>query len=224
MAEEVKKPATNQIGIAALIASIGIPLTQLLVGYLQQQTTQLENVALEKERRRLEITKLFLDNYVNKKTDVQIATIQIMKSLDPSFFISIEEGLKETTHSDTVRASIKKATVDAANEIAVDPTIRVKSKKVQKVLSAQKLEKEGYDNFLKGDFKSAKIKWHRANEEFPSFQDDEFFDKSSGWKEVKTGDLSTTTSKKSVYQTHYDKNFYRLSDSLRRALKAQMEQ
>jgi hypothetical protein len=189
MAEETKKTETARIGIAALIASIGIPLAQLLVGYFSQQTTQLQNIALEKERRRLEITKLFLDNYVNKKTDVQIATIQIMKSLDPTFFISIEEGLKETTHSDTVRASIKRATVEAATEISIDPTIKTKNKKVQKVLSAHQLEKESYDNFVKGDIKTAKIKWQKANQENSPFPADEFFDNSTSWKEIKSSDL-----------------------------------
>jgi hypothetical protein len=189
MAEEAKKTESTRIGIAALIASIGIPVAQLLVGFFSQQTTQLQNVALEKERRRLEVTKLFLDNYVGKKTDVQIATIQIMKSLDPVFFISIEEGLKETTHSDTVRASIKRATVEAATEVQADPNIKNKTKKVQKVLSSHQLEKESYDNFVKGDLKNAKIKWQKANQEEIVFPNDELFDKSSKWKEIKNIDL-----------------------------------
>jgi hypothetical protein len=188
MPEEVKKSG-SQIGLAALIASVGIPVAQLLVGFFEQHTAQLNNVALEKERRKLEITKLFLDNYVGKKTDVQIATIQIMKSLDPVFFISIEEGLKETTHSDTVRASIKRATVDAATEIETDPNVKTKIKKVQKVLATHQLEKESYEAFSKGDIKSAKVKWQKANEDNLAFPDDGFFDKSSKWKEIKSSDF-----------------------------------
>ena len=190
MAEEAKKTESARIGVAALIASIGIPVAQLLVGYFSQQTTQIQNVALERERRRLEVTKLFLDNYVGKKTDVQIATIQIMKSLDPVFFISIEEGLKETTHSDTVMVSIKRATVEAATEVQADPTIKTKNKRVQKVLSVHQLEKESYDNFVKGDIKTAKIKWQKANQESTPFPNDEFFDKSTSWKEIKSSDLN----------------------------------
>jgi hypothetical protein len=189
MAEEAKKTETTRIGIAALIASVGIPVAQLLIGFFEQHTTQLQNAALERERRRLEVTKLFLDNYVGKKTDVQIATIQIMKSLDPVFFISIEEGLKETTHSDTVRASIKRATVEAATELDADPTIKNKNKKIQKVLSVHKLEKESYDDYVKGNIKTAKIKWQKANEVDSPFPKDEFFDNSSKWKEIKNGDL-----------------------------------
>jgi hypothetical protein len=188
MPEEVKKSG-SQIGLAALIASVGIPVAQLLVGFFEQHTAQLNNVALEKERRKLEITKLFLDNYVGKKTDVQIATIQIMKSLDPVFFISIEEGLKETTHSDTVRASIKRATVDAATEIETDPNVKTKIKKVQKVLATHQLEKESYEAFSKGDIKSAKVKWQKANEDNLTFQDDGFFDKSTKWKEIKSSNF-----------------------------------
>jgi hypothetical protein len=188
MPEEVKKSG-SQIGLAALIASVGIPVAQLLVGFFEQHTAQLNNVALEKERRKLEITKLFLDNYVGKKTDVQIATIQIMKSLDPVFFISIEEGLKETTHSDTVRASIKRATIDAATEIETDPTVKDKTKKVQKVLATHQLEKESYEAYSKGDIKSAKIKWQKANEDNLAFPEDVFFDKSSKWKEIKSSDF-----------------------------------
>lgn len=189
MAEEAKKTETTRIGIAALIASVGIPVAQLLIGFFEQHTTQLQNAALERERRRLEVTKLFLDNYVGKKTDVQIATIQIMKSLDPVFFISIEEGLKETTHSDTVRASIKRATVEAATELDADPSNKNKNKKIQKVLSVHKLEKESYDDFVKGNIKTAKIKWQKANEEASPFPRDEFFDNSTTWKEIKNGDL-----------------------------------
>lgn len=189
MAEEAKKTETTRIGIAALIASIGIPLAQLLVGYFSQQTTQLQNIALEKERRRLEVTKLFLDNYVGKKTDVQIATIQIMKSLDPVFFISIEQGLKETTYSDTVRASIKRATVEAATELNADPNNKLKNKKVQKVLSVHQLEKESYDHFVKGDIKNAKIKWQKAKQENSPFSSSDFFDNSTSWKEISSKDL-----------------------------------
>ncbi len=188
MPEEIKKSG-SQIGLAALIASVGIPVVQLLVGFFEQHTAQLNNVALEKERRKLEITKLFLDNYVGKKTDVQIATIQIMKSLDPVFFISIEEGLKETTHSDTVKASIKRATVDAATEIERDPTIKTKIKKAQKVLATHQLERESYEAFSKGDIKSAKIKWQKANESNLVFPDDGIFDKSTKWKEIKSSDF-----------------------------------
>jgi hypothetical protein len=190
MVEETKKTESARIGIAALIASIGIPVAQLLVGYFSQQTTQIQNAALERERRRLEVTKLFLDNYVGKKTDVQIATIQIMKSLDPVFFISIEEGLKETTHSDTVMASIKRATVEAATEVQADPNIKTKNKRVQKVLSVHQLEKESYDNFVKGDIKTAKIKWQKANQESMPFPNDEFFNNSTSWKEIKSSDLN----------------------------------
>ena len=190
MAEEAKKNESSRIGIAALIASVGIPVAQLLIGFFQQHTTQLQNTALEKERRRVEVTKLFLDNYVGKKTDVQIATIQIMKSLDPVFFISIEEGLKQTTHSDTVKASIKRATVEAATEVEADQTIKTKNKKVQKVLSVHRLEKESYDDFVKGNIKTAKIKWQKANQESTPFPNDEFFDNSTSWKEVKGANLN----------------------------------
>ncbi len=169
MAEEAKKPETNKIGLAALIASVGIPLVQLMVGYLQNHTTQLENATLEKERRRLEITKLFLDNYVDKKSDVQIATIQVMKALDPTFFIAIEDGLKETTHSDTVRASIRRATVEAATEISEDNSNH-KNQKVKKVLSAKKLETEGNELLSKGDKKNAQKFFDKANQEYPIYQ------------------------------------------------------
>jgi hypothetical protein len=169
MAEEAKKPEASKIGLAALIASIGIPLAQLMVGYLQNHTTQLENAILEKERRRLEITKLFLDNYVDKKSDVQIATIQIMKALDPTFFIAIEDGLKETTHSDTVRASIRRATVEAATEISEDNSNH-KNQKVKKVLSAKKFETEGFELLNKGDKRNAQKLFDKANQEYPIYQ------------------------------------------------------
>ena len=169
MAEEAKKNETNKIGIAALIASIGIPLVQLMVGYLQNHTAQLENATQEKERRRLEVTKLFLDNYVDKKSDVQIATIQIMKELDPAFFIAIEDGLKETTHSDTVRASIRKATVEAATEIS-ENNANHKNQKVRKVLSAKRLENEGNELMSKGDKKNAQKLFDKAHQEYPIYQ------------------------------------------------------
>jgi hypothetical protein len=168
MAEEAKKPEASKIGLAALIASIGIPLAQLMVGFFEQHTTQLNNVTLEKERRRLEITKLFLDNYVDKKSDVQIATIQIMKALDPAFFIAIEDGLKETTKSDTVRASIRRATVEAATEIS-ETNSNHKNQKVKKVLSAKKLQNEGLDLLSKGDTKNAQKLFEKANKEYPIY-------------------------------------------------------
>ena len=169
MAEEAKKTETSKIGIAALIASIGIPLAQLMVGYLQNTTTQSQNAILEKERRRLEVTKLFLDNYVDKKSDVQIATIQIMKALDPTFFIAIEDGLKETSHSDTVKASIRRATVEAATEIS-ESNANNKNAKVKRVLSANKLQTQGLDLLSKGDKKNAQKFFDKANQEYPIYQ------------------------------------------------------
>jgi hypothetical protein len=170
MAEEAKKTETNKIGLAALIASIGIPLAQLLVGYLQNYTTQLDNAAQEKERRRLEITKLFLDNYIDKKSDVQIATIQIMKALDPVFFIAIEDGLKETTDSDTVKASIRKATVEAATQISEENSNH-KNQKVKRVLSSKQLEEEGFNLLSKGDKKNAQKLFEQAHKEHPIYHD-----------------------------------------------------
>jgi hypothetical protein len=218
MAEEAKKTETTRIGIAALIASIGIPLAQLLVGFFSQQTTQLQNIALEKERRRLEVTKLFLDNYVGKKTDVQIATIQIMKSLDPVFFISIEEGLKETTHSDTVKASIRRATVDAATEVSTESGSSIKNKKIQKVLSAKKFEDKGNESFAKGDFKGAKIEWQKADREFPLYREESSF-KQSGFSSGFSQDFASDKKMRKAMQ----KDLNRLQDSMTRALKKQME-
>lgn len=218
MAEEAKKTESTRIGIAALIASIGIPLVQLLVGYFSQQTTQLQNVSLERERRRLEVTKLFLDNYVGKKTDVQIATIQIMKSLDPVFFISIEEGLKETTHSDTVKASIRRATVDAATEVSTQLGNGVKNKKVQRVLSAKKFEERGNEHFAKGDLKSAKIEWQKADQEFPLFKGENSF-RQSGFTSGFSQDFPSDKKMRKAMQ----KDLNRLQDSMTRALKKQME-
>jgi hypothetical protein len=218
MAEEAKKTESARIGIAALIASIGIPLAQLLVGFFSQQTTQLQNIALEKERRRLEVTKLFLDNYVGKKTDVQIATIQIMKSLDPVFFISIEEGLKETTHSDTVKASIRRATVDAATEVSTESGNSIKNKKIQKVLSAKHYEEKGNEHFARGDLKSAKIEWQKADQEFPLFKDEGSF-RQSGFSSGFSEDFSSDKKMRKAMQ----KDLNRLQDSLTRALKKQME-
>jgi hypothetical protein len=168
MAYEAKKPEGNKIGLAALIASIGIPLAQLMVGYFEQHTTQMNNAMLEKERRRLEITKLFLDNYIGKKTDVQLATIQIMKALDPTFFISIEEGLKETTNSDSVKASIRKATVEAATEIS-QTVSNHKNVKVTKVLSSKELETKAIEALKKGDAKNAQKFFDKAHAEYPIY-------------------------------------------------------
>lgn len=218
MAEETKKTESTRIGIAALIASIGIPLVQLLVGYFSQQTTQIQNISLERERRRLEVTKLFLDNYVGKKTDVQIATIQIMKSLDPVFFISIEEGLKQTTHSDTVKASIRRATVDAATELSTESGGTIKNKKVQRVLSAKKYEDKGNNHFERGDLKNAKIEWQKADQEFPLFADEKSFRKSA----YSSGFSQDFGSDKKMRKA-MEKDLKRLQDSMTRVLKKQME-
>ncbi len=204
MAEEAKKPEANKIGLAALIASIGIPLAQLMVGYLQNHTTQLENATLEKERRRLEITKLFLDNYVDKKSDVQIATIQIMKALDPTFFIAIEDGLKETTHSDTVRASIRRATVEAATEISEDNSNH-KNQKVKKVLSAKQFETEGFELLSKGDKKNAQKLFDKANQEYPVYQ------------KLTTSSNGFDNSDMKAMQKKLDKMMNRKMDSIERA-------
>ncbi len=159
----------NLVGVAAVIASLAIPLAQLGVGYYQNRTTQQENRIADEEKRRLEITKLFMDNYVGKNDETQIATIQIMKGLDPAFFISIETGLKETTKSDTVRASIRRATVEAATELGNDPIIRTKNKKVQRVISAKALENQGLEWVSKGDFNKANESFKQANKEYKTY-------------------------------------------------------
>jgi hypothetical protein len=207
MADEAKKPEASKIGLAALIASIGIPLAQLMVGFFEQHTTQLNNVTLEKERRRLEVTKLFLDNYVDKKTDVQIATIQIMKALDPAFFIAIEDGLKETTKSDTVRASIRRATVEAATEIS-ETNSNHKNQKVKRVLSAKKLETEGFELLNKGDKKNAHKLFEQAHKEYPIYQNMPSSSFSSGFD---NSDIKSM-------QKKLDKMMKKKMDSLEKAL------
>ena len=196
MEDQTKKKSIldNLVGLAAVIASLAIPLAQLGVGYYQNRTTQQENRIADEEKRRLEITKLFMDNYVGKNDETQIATIQIMKGLDPAFFISIETGLKETTKSDTVRASIRRATVEAATELGNDPTIRTKNKKVQKVLSAKEFEDQGLVWVSKGDFNKAQESFQKANKEYKTYDNmDEFMKKhDSEW----TTDLNRVQRKK----------------------------
>lgn len=156
------------VGLAAVIASIAIPLAQFLVSYFEQHAIQQQNQRLEEERRRLEITKLFMDNYVGKSADVQIATIQIMKTLDPSFFLAIEGGLKEATKSDSVRAIIRDATVEAASEISYDSQNKKANPKVKKVLSVKELEDKGYEYLKKGDVTNANKYFQKAMDEYPS--------------------------------------------------------
>jgi Spy/CpxP family protein refolding chaperone len=178
--EEPKKKSLldNLVGLAAIIASVAIPLAQIVIGYFDNQTARIQSQKVDDEKRRFEITKLFMDNYVGKKADIQIATIQIMKNLDPAFFISIESGLKEATHSDTVRASIRRATFEAANEIGEISPNATKNRKVQKVLSAQKYEQDGLVWVSKGDFDKAKKSFEQAQEVHPTYYNmDEFMEK-----------------------------------------------
>lgn len=192
----------NLVGLAAIIASVAIPLAQLGVGYYQNRTTQQQNRIADEEKRRFEITKLFMDNYVGKNVETQIATIQIMKGLDPSFFIAIESGLKEATKSDSVKASIRRATVEAATELGNDPTIRNKNRKVQKVLSAKEFEDQGLVWVSKGDFNKAQESFQKSNQEYQTYQSMEEFMKKhdNEW----TSDLSREQRKK--LKEFYKKN------------------
>ncbi len=192
----------NLVGLAAIIASVAIPLAQLGVGYYQNRTTQQQNRIADEEKRRFEITKLFMDNYVGKNVETQIATIQIMKGLDPSFFIAIESGLKEATKSDSVKASIRRATVEAATELGNDPIVRTKNRKVQKVLSAKEFEDQGLVWVEKGDFGKAQESFQKSNKEYQSYQSMEEFMKKhdNEW----TSDLSREQRKK--LKEFYKKN------------------
>ncbi len=210
MEEPTKKRISfeSQIGLAAMIASVAIPLAQFFVGYFEQQTIQQQNTTLEQERRRLEITKMFMENYVGKKPDVQIATIRIMKTLDPHFFISIEEGLNETTTSDSVRATLRKITVEAATEIGDNPTNLNKSKKAQRVLSAKELENKGYDLLLKGDFENAEKSFHEANQHYPTNISIEEFNKK--YPDAKFTEFSEKDSKKGNWRNFFKKKSSKL--------------
>lgn len=194
----------NLVGLAAIIASVAIPLAQLGVGYYQNRTTQQQNRIADEEKRRFEITKLFMDNYVGKNVETQIATIQIMKGLDPSFFIAIESGLKEATKSDSVKASIRRATVEAATELGNDPTVRTKNRKVQKVLSAKEFEEQGLVWVTKGDFSKAQESFQKSNKEYQTYESmEEFMKKNDNeW----TSDLTREQRKKL-------KEFYKNSSS-----------
>jgi hypothetical protein len=202
----------SQIGLAALIASVAIPLAQFFVGYFEQRTIQQQNTILEQERRRIEITKMFMENYVGKKPDVQIATIRIMKTLDPDFFISIEEGLNETTSSDSVKATLRKATVEAATEIGSNSTNLNKNKKVQRVLSAKEFENKGYDLLLKGDFKNAEKSFQQANQHYPTYISIEEFNKK--YPDAKMTEFSEKDSKKGNWKSFF-KNKSSKSDTLK---------
>jgi hypothetical protein len=204
MEETQKKKSIldNLVGLAAIIASVAIPLAQLGVGYYQNRTTQQQNRIADEEKRRFEITKLFMDNYAGKNAETQIATIQIMKGLDPAFFITIESGLKEATKSDSVKASIRRATVEAATELGNDPTVRTKNRKVQKVLSAKEFESQGLQWVSKGDFDKAQESFQKSNQEYKTYESmDEFMKKHDNeW----TSDLSREQRKK--LKEFYKKN------------------
>ena len=111
-----------------------------------------------------------------------------MKALDPTFFIAIEDGLKETSHSDTVKASIRRATVEAATEIS-ESNANNKNAKVKRVLSAKKLEIQGLDLLSKGDKKNAKKFFDKANQEYQIHQTTILPTSSNGFTEKDMKDM-----------------------------------
>ncbi len=199
------------LGLAAVIASIAIPVAQFLVGYYEQKTAQMQNIVMEQEKRRLEITKMFMDNYVGKPAEQQMATVQIMKSLDPTFFISIENGLKEATKSDSVKATIRKATLEAASELT-GTSNHVKTPKITKVLSSKEYEEKAFEYLQKGDTENANKYFDKAHKEYP------IYTTSSSGTFKQLDEKTQQEMDKELYRQLY-KNSEGFSDSTRRALK-----
>lgn len=87
MEREVKWSITNKFGIAAIIASIAIPLTQIiapLVGNWYNMKCQIEvNREIEFNKRKIEINKILFENYFGKDNKQQLQTIRIIAANFP---------------------------------------------------------------------------------------------------------------------------------------------
>lgn len=105
-----------------------------------------------------------------------------MKALDPAFFIAIEDDLKETTKSDTVKASLRRATVEAATEI-LETNSNHKNQKVKKVLSAKQLQNERIELLNKVDKKNTQKFFEKANREYPVYVQTQPPSSSNGFSE-----------------------------------------
>ena len=82
---------SNKLGIAAIIASIAIPLTNIfapIIGNWYNMKCQIEiNKEIEFYKRKVDLTRILFDNYLNKKPDQQIIVINYLMQMFPKEFI-----------------------------------------------------------------------------------------------------------------------------------------
>lgn len=107
---------SNKLGVAAIIASIAIPLTNIfapIIGNWYNMRCQTEiNKEIEFYKRKVDLTRILFDNYFNKKPDEQILVINYLMQMFPYEFIdqNINRILISKAANSTIQNNIKSNT------------------------------------------------------------------------------------------------------------------
>jgi hypothetical protein len=160
------------VGGAALVASILIPLAQVLTPAAQEYLTQDKRIetdslvqanrlALEREsdsrRHKEELADIVLTHYIGKSPSDQSRAIVIITVLFPDQTLGLQEALNRYAANDTIRAEA---------EAAVAKVVGVGESRLQTARSAEQM---GFQALALGDIAQAHAHFNDAYAAYPTY-------------------------------------------------------
>lgn len=163
---------TPTVGLAALIASLLIPLAQVVAPVVQEAwTTDMrlevekaiadERLALERaissEKQREQVADILLNRYIDQDAEDQRKALAIIVGLFPRFASELEEALARYAANETVK--------DAAERVVA----RAAEVPLAAVDLARAAERAGFDALLNNDIPAARAQFNKAYTAYPQF-------------------------------------------------------
>lgn len=160
------------VGLAAVIASLLIPLAQVIAPVVQEAwTTDMrldveeklaaERLALERaisaEKQREQVADILLNRYIDQDADGQRKALAIIVGLFPRFAADLEEALARYAVNDAVKEAAERSVARVAE---VPPSA---------LETARAAERAGFDALLSDDIAKAREEFNKAYAAYPQF-------------------------------------------------------
>lgn len=196
--QEGQKNNSANLGTAAIIAAIFIPLAQILAPVISDtyninyQTK--ENKEIEISKRKVEIMRLLFENYFGKSPEQQSATISSLTVIFPEELVKIQPLLVTRAENNNIRKQVTQA---------LATTTQIEQSGVNIAVQNEKL---GFLALLNGNLTEARTNFRMSYKAFPTYHNvDEIYNKLLTQNLVDDYNQSTPEQKKVIQKDILEK-------------------
>jgi hypothetical protein len=122
-------------------------------------------IKAENNHNRLEVNRLFLENYQGAKATEQLRTVRILITLYPDEFIGVAKLFQINAATPKVKDKVQRAE-ESAQKLAKRPSAAESSSKVPTAASEELL---GFQLIIKGELAAARVHFNKAFVIFPTY-------------------------------------------------------